>query len=281
MGKVEKVIVLSVLTLIALILVVSWTVDDPIQAAKNADPKPAAAPADMLAQTPSSANPAPFGAPANGAANGAVSPTSVVPGGVAQPPLSTQKPAPSALLSSSVQGLPAGAALLSLDGLEDSYLPDMKFYTWREGDSFRLVAHRYYGDFRKLTLLRKVNEGRTEVKPGQKIFVPVFDIEGDAGALAATPNVAADMVATNDAKPSAAKATTAKTATPKKADAKEEPAKSASGKRIHVVKEGESLWKIAKAELGNGGRWKEIYEANKDVLSSPEAVKKGQKLRIP
>lgn len=273
MGKVEKVIVLSVLTLIALILVVSWTVDDPIQAAKVSDPKPAAAPADTLAQAPSATEPAPFGAPASPAQ-----------GFVAQPPLSTQKPAGSALLSSAVQGLPAGAALLSLDGLEDSYLPDMKFYTWREGDSFRLVAHRYYGDFRKLTLLRKVNEGRSEVKPGQKIFVPVFDIESDAGALAATPNVAADMPAANDAKPakdSAQKAVTQKSATPKSADAKDEPAKSTGGKRIHVVKEGESLWKIAKAELGNGGRWKEIYEANKDVLSSPEAVKKGQKLRIP
>lgn len=277
MGKVEKVIVLSVLTLIALILVVSWTVDDPIQAARNADPKPAALPADTLAQAPAAASTAPFGAPQSGA----VTPAGGAPGAVAQPPLSTQKPASSALLSSAVQGLPAGAALQTLDGLEDSYLPDMKFYTWREGDSFRLVAHRYYGDFRKLTLLRKVNEGRTEVKAGQKIFVPVFDIEGDAGVAAAAPNVAADVLATNDAKPSQGKTTAAKTATPKKADAKEEPAKSASGKRIHVVKEGESLWKIAKAELGNGGRWKEIYEANKDVLSSPEAVKKGQKLRIP
>lgn len=277
MGKVEKAIVLSVLTLIALILVVSWTVDDPIQAARNADPKPAALPADTLAQAPAATNAAPFGAPQNGA----VAPAGGTPGAVAQPPLSTQKPASSALLSSAVQGLPAGAALQTLDGLEDSYLPDMKFYTWREGDSFRLVAHRYYGDFRKLTLLRKVNEGRTEVKAGQKIFVPVFDIEGDAGVVAATPIVAADVLATNDAKPSPGKTTAAKTATPKKADATEEPAKSASGKRIHVVKEGESLWKIAKAELGNGGRWKEIYEANKDVLSSPEAVKKGQKLRIP
>jgi nucleoid-associated protein YgaU len=41
------------------------------------------------------------------------------------------------------------------------------------------------------------------------------------------------------------------------------------------------LWKIAKLELGDGGRWNEIFEANRDVLSKPEAVHTGLKLRIP
>ena len=55
----------------------------------------------------------------------------------------------------------------------------------------------------------------------------------------------------------------------------------ASGARTHVVKEGESLWKIAKQELGSGARWNEIYEANRDVLPNPEALHTGQKLRVP
>jgi nucleoid-associated protein YgaU len=38
---------------------------------------------------------------------------------------------------------------------------------------------------------------------------------------------------------------------------------------------------IAKQELGNGARWKEIYDANRDQLSSPEALHTGIKLRLP
>ena len=54
-----------------------------------------------------------------------------------------------------------------------------------------------------------------------------------------------------------------------------------SGKKVHVVKNGESLWKIAHQELGDGGRWKEIYALNKDVLASESSVHVGQTLRIP
>ena len=41
------------------------------------------------------------------------------------------------------------------------------------------------------------------------------------------------------------------------------------------------LARRAKEELGNGGRWKEIYDLNKDKLQTPEAVHKGLELRIP
>ena len=54
-----------------------------------------------------------------------------------------------------------------------------------------------------------------------------------------------------------------------------------SGKKLHVVASGESLWKIAKSELGDGNRWKEIYDANRDVLDKPESIRKGMRLRIP
>jgi nucleoid-associated protein YgaU len=67
-----------------------------------------------------------------------------------------------------------------------------------------------------------------------------------------------------------------KTATP--------PAKNATvsaAGRAHTVKAGESLWKIAKAELGDANRWKEIYELNKDKLKSPEALRDGMQLKLP
>ncbi len=49
----------------------------------------------------------------------------------------------------------------------------------------------------------------------------------------------------------------------------------------HVVAEGESLWVIADRVYGEGRRWNEIFEANRDVLQQPDAVRAGMTLRIP
>jgi nucleoid-associated protein YgaU len=51
--------------------------------------------------------------------------------------------------------------------------------------------------------------------------------------------------------------------------------------RVYVVKEGDSLSKIAKEVLGDASRWKEIFEANKDQIKDPSLIRVGQELRIP
>ena len=50
----------------------------------------------------------------------------------------------------------------------------------------------------------------------------------------------------------------------------------------YVVKKGDSLWKIAASQLGNGSKWNKIYEANKSVIGgNPNKIYPGQKLTIP
>jgi LysM repeat protein len=51
--------------------------------------------------------------------------------------------------------------------------------------------------------------------------------------------------------------------------------------RIHEVVAGESLSKIALKYYGNGNKYMKIFEANRDILSNPDLIKPGQKLRIP
>lgn len=53
--------------------------------------------------------------------------------------------------------------------------------------------------------------------------------------------------------------------------------------RDYVVQPGDTLWKIAEKEYGQGqGRqWKRIYEFNKDVIADPNKPKKGTTIRIP
>ena len=49
----------------------------------------------------------------------------------------------------------------------------------------------------------------------------------------------------------------------------------------YEVKKGDTLWKIAKEHYGDGNLYPEIFKANQDVLSDPDKIQVGQRLRIP
>jgi len=49
----------------------------------------------------------------------------------------------------------------------------------------------------------------------------------------------------------------------------------------HEVVRGDTLSKIAEKYYGDPSLYTQIFEANKDVLSNPDQIKVGQKLRIP
>ncbi len=259
MGKVEKVIVLSVLFLIALILVVSLTVEAPFDKNTVAEAGGAPPPSTTIPLVPDASRPTqPEATPVPGpvtpapallSSNIEPTPAPVVP---APQPATAVPPAPAPVAAPT---LPPGALLKKLDGLTDSILPDMKRYTWKEGDSYAVVAQAYYGSAQKQSVLKRSNEGRADVKPGETIFLPVFDT--DATLVDRSRGSSAERAGSKSSAPAA------------------------SSGRVHVVADGESLWKIAKKELGNGDRWREIYELNRDVLAKPEAVHKGQRLRLP
>ncbi len=51
--------------------------------------------------------------------------------------------------------------------------------------------------------------------------------------------------------------------------------------KSYAVRDGDSLWRIAEAELGDGSRYKEIVTLNKDVLSDEDSLTVGMTLKIP
>ncbi|MFB5763320.1 LysM peptidoglycan-binding domain-containing protein [Paenibacillus medicaginis] len=52
--------------------------------------------------------------------------------------------------------------------------------------------------------------------------------------------------------------------------------------KTYTVKAGDSLSKIAKLELGDSSKWKNIYQMNKKVIgNNPNLIKVGQKLVMP
>ena len=56
---------------------------------------------------------------------------------------------------------------------------------------------------------------------------------------------------------------------------------SAPSVKTYTVKSGDCLWNIAKKYYGNGARYTDIYNANKDKISNPNLIYAGQVLKIP
>ena len=64
-------------------------------------------------------------------------------------------------------------------------------------------------------------------------------------------------------------------------DVPSEPDPEPAPSSTYVVRPGDSLWKIAKEQLGSGFRWDELYEANRTVIRDPNVIYAGMELNIP
>ncbi|NUN47579.1 MAG: LysM peptidoglycan-binding domain-containing protein [Candidatus Brocadiae bacterium] len=53
------------------------------------------------------------------------------------------------------------------------------------------------------------------------------------------------------------------------------------GAKTYKVKSGDTLTRIAKEVYGDGNKWHQIYKANRDRMTSPDALVEGQELTIP
>ena len=60
-----------------------------------------------------------------------------------------------------------------------------------------------------------------------------------------------------------------------------ESEEAASETTYYIVVSGDCLWNIAKSHLGNGTRYMEIYNLNKDTIKNPDSISIGQKLVLP
>lgn len=49
----------------------------------------------------------------------------------------------------------------------------------------------------------------------------------------------------------------------------------------YEIQSGDTLWKIAENAYGNGSKYTDIFEANREVIKDPDKIYPGQKIRIP
>jgi nucleoid-associated protein YgaU len=54
-----------------------------------------------------------------------------------------------------------------------------------------------------------------------------------------------------------------------------------TNQRTVTVKDGDSLSKIAKRELGDASKWHAIYDANRDKIEDPDLIHPGDVLTLP
>lgn len=74
------------------------------------------------------------------------------------------------------------------------------------------------------------------------------------------------------------------TSSSKKATVNKTPPRSAASKpkvKTHTVKKGDTLWGIAKKYLGNGSKWPQIYNLNRDKIKNPNLIYTGQVFKLP
>jgi len=55
----------------------------------------------------------------------------------------------------------------------------------------------------------------------------------------------------------------------------------AEAPRYYQVRKNDTLTRIAQKVYGDPGKWRMLYEENKDTLDGPEKLRLGQKIRIP
>ncbi len=50
---------------------------------------------------------------------------------------------------------------------------------------------------------------------------------------------------------------------------------------FYVIQKGDTLWKIAENAYGNGAKYTQIVEINKEVIKNADLIFPGQKIRLP
>ena len=86
------------------------------------------------------------------------------------------------------------------------------------------------------------------------------------------PNWAQELVADISVDPNAK---------PAEAQSPQQNATAGTPERTYTVQAGDSLSKISKQFYGSANEYMKIFEANRDVLSDPDRINPGEKLRIP
>jgi len=146
-----------------------------------------------------------------------------------------------------------------------------KLYVVEEGDNLSTIALKFYGpeegnkraNISKLYQTNsKVLSAPDEIKVGQQLIIPVLSSSEvnreQSGGLASSIFEKVKSIGREHL-----------------------PLKKADPGKSYTVREGDSLWRIAQENLGDGSRYKEIVTLNKGILGDEDSLTVGMTLKIP
>ncbi|MGQ3685642.1 MAG: LysM peptidoglycan-binding domain-containing protein [Candidatus Loosdrechtia sp.] len=148
---------------------------------------------------------------------------------------------------------------------EDVRMPATRFqiHKVQPGEDLSKIARRYYGDVSKWSTIYNANRDKIQdhnfLRVGTELVIPGIDIQEEKKVsqqprLETTPPSLSQVVEVESAKPAG---------------------------RIHVVQQGDSIYKLAVKYYNDGTKWNKILEANKKVIKDPKSIRIGQELIIP
>lgn len=149
-------------------------------------------------------------------------------------------------------------------------------YTVKEGETLATVAKNVYGseEGNRLVNIKRIFSANAlllnspdEIYAGQTLIIPPLP-ESQPSAEGETPN------------PTLSESLFEKVEAVGRRNLPNTPEPKQEG-RSYTVQEGDSLWKIASAQLGSGARCDEIAKMNVDVLKNKNTLSIGMKLRLP
>ena len=182
-------------------------------------------------------------------------------GATPQPPVSTVEV---------TQGRPqtVEGKLITLEGLTASPIAGVFVYVPAEGDTWTKLSQRFYGSTRFQRSMMQDNEGYP-LEPGRGIYVyadPSVVTERDA--FEAQP--ARDLPGSS--RPSGSGDV---------GEVVENDSDQGATHRSYTVQDGDTLSSIAYDHYGRASLWRRIWDANLDVLPNPDDLRVDQVLRIP
>ena len=130
-------------------------------------------------------------------------------------------------------------------------------YEVKRGDTLSGICAEYYGDAGLFPALQKANGLKSpDLVPGQTISLPP-----QAALTSNSPQTAPPTQTAQPGQPA--------------------PTETVRKNRTYTVQKGDMLERIARRELGDGRRANEIFEMNRDQLSSPDDIQPGMVLKLP
>lgn len=153
--------------------------------------------------------------------------------------------------------------------------PEPMRYTVQESDTLTYIARQQYGDGKYWTKIRDANPGidPNHLLVGQVLIIPSKEEVTGSGTKSATAGASKPGLVEVAKPPAMTEKPAVEAAAARKPDAK--------ATRTYVVAPGDTLTTIARNVLGDGSRWRQIYELNKDKIKNPDVLLEGTELKLP